>query len=477
MVQKNKITYVQENLMPHPIVCQDERLRQHLQSFQALFSCPQYKHFVTVLMGLLLGEAGHTLSHIRRAVSGKKSLSSLSRFLSEAPWDHQYINQYNFSRFRELMQAKIEEERQRKFPEIKKQNRRSRRSIPLVTGYLIGDDSTMFKPKGIKMQGIGKHHSTTHDTQVVGHSLVQCLYTVLDRSCPLEPLLYRQRKTAEKEEVPFLSKIDLMIKAIQHFVPPSGTVTHVLLDSWYNCKSIWKTARDRKFKITTGIRRNRWLRVPCEVTPDTPKGWKWQRLDDYAASLPEEAYQQCSCPRNPKEKVWVHVIDTRVRKLYRCQIIIIRKNFNDPLSAARFWVTSDLDAHAQTCLNIISMRWDIEVFFEDMKELLDIDQYQLMTTTALLRYWTLCWIAFSFLEEVRHDLKHNQDKKEQIIQDMEKTKEYDIYLGDYRKTYHATLGQALRYVQETHQKLFLEWVYHHALSGTPVQELHALLAA
>ena len=170
-------------------------------------------------------------------------------------------------------------------------------------------------------------------------------------------------------------------------------------------------------------------------------------------------------------------MDTRVRKLYRCQIIIIRKNLNDPLSAARFWVTSDLEADAQTCLNVISIRWDIEVFFEDMKELFGIDQYQLMTTTSLLRYWTLCWIAFSFLEEIRHDLKHHKDNQEQIVQEVEGAKEYDIYLDNYCNDHHATLGQAMRYVQETHQKLFLEWVYHHALSGTPVQDLHALLAA
>jgi SRSO17 transposase len=463
--------------MPHPIVCQDERLRQYLQSFQALFSRPQYKHFVTVLMGLLLGEAGHTISHLHRAVSGKKSISSLSRFLSESPWDHQYVILYNYSRFSELMQPNIDNERQKRLEELKRKKKRGKRRVPLVTGYLIGDDSTMSKPKGVKMQGIGKHYSTTHNKPINGHSLVQCLYTVLDRSCPLEPLLYRQKKTAQKEGVPFSSKIELMIQQVQDFVPPSGTTTHVLLDSWYNCKSIWKAARNRGFKITTGIKRNRLLRVPYEVTPETPKGWKWQKLEDYAASLPEDAYQQCSCPRKPEKKVFVHVVDTRVKKLYRSKIIIVRKNLTDPLSAARFWVTSDLEADAQTCLNVISVRWEIEVFFEDMKELLGIDQYQLMTTTALLRYWTLCWVTFSFLEEIRHDLKHNKENQDQDIQETEIAKEYDIYLGDYRKTYHATLGQALRYVQETHQKLFLEWVYHHALSGTPVQDLHALLAA
>jgi hypothetical protein len=375
------------------------------------------------------------------------------------------------------MQPKIDKERQEMLEERKKQKRRGRHAIPFVTGYLIGDDSTMYKPRGVKMQGLGKHNSTTHKTRVTGHSLVQCLYTVLGRSCPLEPLLYRQEKIAKKEKVPFLSKVDLMIQQIQNFTPPAGTETHILLDSWYNGKKLWKAALDRGFKITTGIRSNRWLRVSCEVTASTPKGWKWQRMDDYAASLPESAYQECSHPRNPKKKVWVHVVDTRVRKLYRCKLIIVRKNLKDSISDARFWVTSDLEADAQTCLNVISIRWDIEIFFEDMKELLGIDQYQIMTSTGLLRYWTLCWIAFSFLEKIRYNLKQNKVCNEQINHITEKMKKDEKELDDQSKVHHVTLGQALRYVQEIHQKLFLEWVYHHALSGTPVQDIHALLVA
>ena len=82
--------------MPHPIVCLDERLRQYLQYFRALFSRPQYEHFVTVLVALLMAQAGYTLSHLHRAVAGKKSLSSLSRFLSESPWDHQLLKSTQF---------------------------------------------------------------------------------------------------------------------------------------------------------------------------------------------------------------------------------------------------------------------------------------------------------------------------------------------------------------------------------------------
>src|SRR5215469_8677447 len=315
--------------MPHPIVCQDERLRQYLQYFQALFSRPQYEHFVTVLVALLMAQAGYTLSHLNRAVAGKKSLSSLSRFLSESPWNHQLVNRHNFDRFARVMQPKIEEERLRVLEEVKKRKRRGRRSTPLVTGYLIGDDSTMQKPKGVKMQGLGKHHSTTERKRVIGHSLVQCFYTTLGRSCPLEPVLYRQEKTAEKDGVPFKSKIDSMIQQIQNFTPLSGTVTHVLLDSWYSAKEIWKAALARGFLITTGLKCNRRLRVPCL---NDPKGWTWQRIDEYAASLPESAYQQLSLPRNPHHKVWVYVGDTHIKKLYRCKLIIMRESLDDPIS-------------------------------------------------------------------------------------------------------------------------------------------------
>ena len=85
--------------MPHPIICQDEQLRHYLQSFRALFSRPQFERFVTVLTALLLGEKGHTLSHLKRSVVGEKSISSLSRFFSEAPWDHPLIIKSNFHRF------------------------------------------------------------------------------------------------------------------------------------------------------------------------------------------------------------------------------------------------------------------------------------------------------------------------------------------------------------------------------------------
>ena len=43
----------QEDAMPHLMIVQDARLVQYMQAFSAVFTLPQWKYFVTVLLGLL----------------------------------------------------------------------------------------------------------------------------------------------------------------------------------------------------------------------------------------------------------------------------------------------------------------------------------------------------------------------------------------------------------------------------------------
>jgi len=70
-----------------PIVCVDSRVRQYATAFVDCFSRPQFRHFVTVLAALLLWRGPRTLTGLLRTVQGKTTRASLSRFLSEAPWD------------------------------------------------------------------------------------------------------------------------------------------------------------------------------------------------------------------------------------------------------------------------------------------------------------------------------------------------------------------------------------------------------
>ncbi len=207
-----------------------------------------------------------------------------------------------------------------------------------MTGYLIGDDSTIAKPKGRKMAGVGTrtHFSTTAGHPVRGHSMMTSLYVLLGRRCPQAPRLYRQKEVCQREGVPFKSKIDLMMEQIESFEPVEGADTHVLVDSWFTCKGVWQVARQRGFQVTSGLKANRSIRA---ADPQSTQGWRWHPLPEYVASLTEADYVSVRWPRDPrpgsgsgsvkegeeKERtVYAHVITTRVRVLYKCQVLVVR---------------------------------------------------------------------------------------------------------------------------------------------------------
>jgi DDE superfamily endonuclease len=432
--------------MPQPIICLDEEVCHFAERFRSLFSKPQYQYFVTVLLGLMECEGRRTLCGVLREVGQSPSLSGLSRFLSDAPWSQEAVVASWQRHFRAEMQPLVEAQWEQQRQQQPK--RRGRPKQPLVTGYVIGDDSTMSKPKGRKMEGLGRHHSTTAHQRIVGHSLVQGLYVLLDRTCPLAPQLYRQAKVCEAEKVPFQSKIELMKTLIREFEPVDGTKTHILLDSWYCAKCLWQAARERDFLITTGIKSNRWVRVADETAPH---GWRWQKLSDYAAQLSESDFVPLPWPRGGK-MVWVHVVTTSVRKLYRCQVIIVRHSLDAPLSQTRYWASSDLEADPATLLAHIAARWEIEIFFEDGKEELGLDHYQVMSASALLRFWTLAMLAYVFLEEEQQRLRVLWQRP-------------------------VSIGEARREIQRRHRRCLLEWLHRQFLSGVHPESLFDLFAA
>ena len=432
-----------------PGICMDGRLRDFAATFRACFSKPQDRYFEIVLVALLLCQEAKTLAALLRPVAVQVTLSGLSRFLAKAPWSTAELAQPWRTRFDTQVVPLVAAEQARQRAAAPK--RRGRPTTPVVTGYVIGDDSTMHKVRGKQMAGLGKHYSTTAGTQVVGHSLVQGLYVVAGRHCPLEPHLYRQQAVCAAEQVPFQSKIDLMDDLIRTFEPLPGTQTHVLLDSWYAAKRLGKTARGRGFQISTGLKSNRMLRI---ADPDAPKGWRWEGLTEYAAGLTEADYQQVTWPSQEAEprQVWVHVVQTRVKKLYRCQVILVKETLEAPVKQVRFFASSDLAADAQTLVAHLAARWAVEVLFADGKELLGLDQYQVMSAEALVRFWTLAWAAYAFLEEERARLRQDWQR-------------------------HVTLGEARREVQRTHWRHLITWMHQQFVAGAVPQTVFERLAA
>jgi len=172
------------------------------------------------------------------------------------------------------------------------------------------------------------------------------------------------------------------------------------------------------------------------------------RLPGEQKTDPENGQQ--TDPKQPRQ-VYVHVVKTRVRKLYRCQVMVVRETLEGPLSEVRYFATSDMNADPQAFMNHVAARWDIEVLFGDTKELLGLDQYQVMSDTAILRFWTLIMATYAYLDEVRVQLQQEQGR-------------------------HVTIGDACRETRNKHYEHQIDWIVAQSRQGITCQQLYERMA-
>jgi DDE superfamily endonuclease len=434
--------------MPMPILCLDYGLCQYVTAFAAVFTPAQGQHLVTVLLGLVLAPERRTLSGLRGKVAGAGSLSALSRFVSGAPWGASELAEAWQARFRAQLAPRIRAEHARQ--RAARPRRRGRPAATRVIAFAIFDDSTIAKhaqgETAARMEGVGRHYSTTAKGLVAGHSLFAGLWFVLGRRCPLPPRLYRQRAVAEAEGAPFRSKVDLAVEAVAALVPLPGTQTHVLVDAWYTCRRLWRAATARGFAITGGLKANRWLRL---ADPNAPGKHRRVRLSAYVAGLAPTDFAEVEWRG---KRVAAHLVRTFVYKLGACQVLVVKASADAPPSTARCWATSDLTGDVATVAAYAATRWEVETYIEDGKELLGLDHYQLTRADAIERFWHLVACAYLHLDERRDALRAAGDAS-------------------------ATLGDALRAEQAAHQRHLLEWLQDQFRQGASIDDVQHRLAA
>lgn len=431
--------------MPVPIICLAPELVQFAGVFRSLFSKPQWKYFVTVLLGFMECTERRTLSALLRRVAGRKGLSGLSRFLSKAPWSVAELAQAWQERFRQQLKPMVQAEQARQ--RSSRPPRPGRPKATSVTGFLCLDDSTHEKFRGQAMEGLGCHYSTTYRRQVPGHSLFSGVYVLLGRRCPLPPQLYCQRETCQTKGLPFQSKVQMAVETIRHFEPVAGTHTHVLVDSWYMCQAVRRATRERNFALSGGIRSNRKMR-----DPHGGGTIRYVTLSDYAAGLLPLQFEPVWWPSQAGDRpVWVHRVRTFIHKFGPCQVLVVRCDLHNPQEKPHFFVTTLLEAGTQEGVDILALRWEVEVMFAEHKDLLGSDHYQLMTRQAIVRFWALVACAYLYLDEQRARLEEAGE--------------------------HVTLGQARQETQKTHVLSVLSWLQRQFQTGVTPHQVQTLLAA
>jgi hypothetical protein len=428
--------------MPKPIVCLSEQLRQFAEIFRSCFSQRQWKYFVMVLLGLIECEERKTLSGLLRVIGEQVSLAGLSRFLNKWNWSPAEVAQSWLLHFRQRMEPLVRSEHRRLKAQQPKRIGRPKQTV--VTGFLIFDDSVHSKPKGQKMGGLGYHYSNTEHRVVAGHCLFTGLYVLLGQRCPLEPKMYCQKNICEQEKRSFQSKVALAVEELETFEPVPDTQTHVLIDSWYHCQQVRRAAQKRGWQLSGALKSNRVIRLIAEDGTRT-----WIKLSAYAAGRTQEDWSEVTWPSaEGGQKMYAHLVVTWIRKLGPTLLLITCHDPDEPLKTIRYWSSTVLDLDAQTLVDILAVRWEVETFFEYEKDLLGSDHYQVMTRQAVLRFWTLTTCLLCFLDEQR-------------IQFEDQT---------------LTCGDVRRMVQNDHRQNLLLWLETRFRDGLSVEQIRCQLA-
>jgi hypothetical protein len=370
----------------------------------------------------------------------------LSRFLVSPRWSTSQLAEVRFQVFcaevQPLVAANHEAQR------LKRSKRPGRRKATVVTGYLILDDSTHVKRYAKCMGGQGWHYSSIDKRTMPGHSLFQGVYLVEDRQYPLDPQMYIQKSVCEQEKRVFRSKVDMALQAVECFEPLAGTHTHVLVDSWYVNKAMWKTVKQRQWDLTGGLKANHKLQVLDPLTG----GWTWMRLDDFAEELSAEPFEPVLWPsQEGDQRVWVHLIHTRIKKLGACQVLIVRPSADAPASQTRFYITTRLEDTLEQVVETVAKRWTVETLFSDFKELMGSDHYQLRSAEAIRRFWALGLCLYQYLDSLRCCLESIHKRQ-------------------------VTLGETLAWLRQRHSDLAIGWIYDLGARGFPLIQIRAEFA-
>jgi hypothetical protein len=427
--------------MAHPIIIQDSTFRNYLANFREVIHPAQWRYFETVLMGLIHCQASRTLSGMLRALAVLVSVWDLSRFLVSPRWSTARLAEARYRFFCAEVQPLIAAAHEDQ--SLNRPIKRGRPTATVVTGYLILDDSTHVKRYAKLMSGLGWHYSSTHQHTMPGHSLFQAVYLVEDRQYPLEPQMYIQKSVCEREQRVFRSKVEMALQTVESFEPLPETHTHVLVDSWYVNKDMWKAVRKRQWDLTGGLKANHKLRVLDPTTGER----SWMRLDEFAEGLSAEPFEPILWPsQEGDQRVWACMIGTRVKKLGVCQVLIVRPTADAPVSQTRFYITTRLEDTLEQVVDAMAKRWTVETLFADFKELMGSDQYQLHSADAICRFWALGLCLYQYLDSLRHRLERRHNR-------------------------HVTLGETLDWLRQRHTDLALRWSFTLCAKGIP---LHCL---
>ena len=397
-------------IKPAPIVV------THTAVFRDLFENKrQFRHFQNYLTGLTV-LSNKSMANIARCILDSADKTNLSRFLSEANWSDEKVNDRRIEYLLERTKS------------VRKKSADSR---------LVLDD-TLCEHVGSLFEYIDRHYNHGDDTYPLAHNLVTSHYVSGAVRFPVDLRQYRRyeevtqweqfvQKHFPDREIPkhkkertkfhkeidpellkdpdfqalhaqFQTKIALGTELIQKALERGMPFETVLFDGWYLAPDLVQTIEAQHKDWISILKKNRKLETNsftlknAEGEPIALEG-PHIKVEELVPLIPHNAFQKLEIDQ---KLYWCFTLAVRIPGLGKVRIVISFENA-DLTGTYVTLVTNRADWNATQIIRVYLQRWPIETFYQDSKQLLGLDEYRMRSAEAIRKHWCLVFVVYSCL--------------------------------------------------------------------------------
>ena len=406
-----------------PLIEFPELVQHYAPHFESVFSSAAFVEFERYISGLVVSE-NKTVEGINRLfVHESRNQSSLNRWLTESPFNHEALNQARLRLLESLPGTRMKSQ-----------------------GVLSVDD-TLLKHYGQHFEQIAYLFDHVEQTYVWAHNLVTVHYS---DDLTDYPVLYQLWKPADLEKLePGLVATGIKLKASKQALKTDEPHKwrQYLLGVWQRHQRQPEVAAlyNSKLRIAEHLLQQWVMTHPEQKLPVTFDSWYTQpafchyldktlglpyvgtldgdaqvalktgpeRLADFAERLKQEqltalsqgkkpVFRPMTLPYKGESEHYVSYCEThRVHNFGKVRLVINHRQ-PDLSDSPVFYIANRLVWQAAGITRIRRHRWPVEVYYEEGKAE-GLEQYQLRDFGAIEKHVALVAVVYSLLRAAQHD--------------------------------------------------------------------------
>ena len=342
-----------------PIASYPSIVEDFLPKMKQNFSKPQLDNFAKYLTGLMICDKKNVTA-INNSFIGHKDQSALNNWLTDSPWSDEKLDKARKQLAQEELNAKN-----------------------IKNGKLIVDDTLNHKT-GEHMEGVDIHFDHAESKTTLGHQIVTTHLVAGKYSIPIDFALY-QRNDGQTD---FKSKIELAKQLIANAVAQGFCFNCVVYDVWYF-----------NFEVTSYIESlgKDWV-SGCKINRIIQTESGYVSLSDYLQTVPKEEFKKVSVKTREGERIfWTFAKNVTLKKHH--QRIRIVFSYEDKLEGEpKVLATNRLQWDAKTIVETYLLRWSIDAFYRDAKQMLGLEDYEVRKLAGTKRHWLMVFLADTLLQ-------------------------------------------------------------------------------